>query len=120
LLATIQRPANASQRIAVTSVWKRASRYRSNLWAIPWKCARISGCDANFRLGISQLFKHRQIKRSLRIARCARIAVPIPYAAEIGASLQDADTCDTRLAQIGAEQQGAQPTADDEHVDLIA
>ena len=51
LVETIQRAASSSQRSSVTSVWKQALRYRSNLRPIAALCARISGAWVYFSFG---------------------------------------------------------------------
>lgn len=49
----------------------------------------------------------------------ARVAVPVPGAAEVGALLDDPDVAQAGLAQPGGGEQAAEPAADDQDVDVV-
>src|SRR6516165_2693578 len=68
---------------------------------------------------ITGLFEQRQIDVRLDIALRARIAIPVPGAAEVAALLDHADTLNARLAQSGARHQAAEAAADDDHLDFV-
>ena len=68
---------------------------------------------------VADLFEQRQVHVRLDVARCARVAVPVPGAAEVAALLDHADVVDARLAQPGAGEQAAEAAADDQHLDLV-
>ncbi len=53
------------------------------------------------------------------VAGHARVAVPVPGAADVAAALDDADALDATLAQAGRRQQGGEPPADEQDLDLV-
>ncbi len=61
---------------------------------------------------VADLFEQRQVDVGLDIAGRARIAVPIPGAAEIAALLDNADVLDTSFAQTRAGEQSAEAATD--------
>ena len=69
---------------------------------------------------IVHLVEERQIVVRHHVARDARIPVPVPGAADVGASFDDADALDALLAEAGRREQRREPTADEEHVDHLA
>ena len=71
------------------------------------------------RRQVAELFQQRQIGVGLDIAGRARVAVPVPGAAEIGALFDHANIFDTGFPQPRAGQQAAQPAADDRHFHLV-
>ena len=116
----IQREAASSQRSSSTRVWNSASRYRSNFRAMFWLCARISGPNGILLLRhVAELFEQRQIRVGLDVAGDARVAVPVPGAAEVARRIDHADVLDARLAQPRARQQAAEAAADHHHLDLV-
>ena len=68
---------------------------------------------------VAELLAERQVDVRLRIAGSARIAVPVPGAAEVATVLEDADIIEARLAQARGGQQAAETSADDENLDLV-
>ena len=68
---------------------------------------------------VAELFEQRQVDVRLDVAHRARVAVPVPGAAEVAALLDDAHVVDAGLAQPRAGQQAAEAAADDHHLDLV-
>src|ERR1700691_2078992 len=68
---------------------------------------------------VAGLLEQRQIDVCLDIALRARIAVPVPGAAEVAALLDDADIAHSRLAQTCAGQQAAETTANDHNLNRV-
>ena len=68
---------------------------------------------------VADLLQQREVDVRLDVARRARIAVPVPRAAEVAALLHDAQVVDARLAQPGTGEQPAEAAADDEHLDVV-
>src|SRR5580700_4999558 len=68
---------------------------------------------------VVQLFEQRQVAVALHVAHRARIAVPVPGAAEVAGALDHADLVEPRLAQARAHQKAAEPAADDGDVDVV-
>ena len=68
---------------------------------------------------VADLLEQRQVDVRLDVARRARVAVPVPRAAEVAALLDDADVVDAGLAQTRAGEQPAEPAADDQDLDLV-
>lgn len=56
-----------------------------------------------------QLFEQRDVAVGFVVALDARVAVPIPDAAEVAAQLDDADVLDSRLLQVRPAQQAPKP-----------
>ena len=71
------------------------------------------------RRDIVELFEQRQIDVGFDVALGAGVAIPIPRAAEITASLYDANVFDARVAQSCAGLQTAESTTYHHHVDLV-
>ena len=69
---------------------------------------------------VLQLFQQRQVAVALDVALRARIAVPVPGAAEVAARLDDAEVVEARFAQASAGQQARETAADDRDLDLLA
>ena len=83
-------------------------------------CSRISGAGAYFRRGhVAHLLQQRQVHVALDVAGRARVAVPVPGAAEVAALLDDPHVLHAGLAQPGADQQAAEAAADDGHLHLV-
>ena len=83
-------------------------------------CSRISARPGVLLLrDVADLLEQRQVDVRLDVALRARVAVPVPRAAEVAALLDDADVVDAGLAQPGAGEQPAEAAADDDHVDLV-
>ena len=68
---------------------------------------------------IARLLQQRQIAIGFDIAHRARIAVPVPGAAEIAAGLDHAQALEADLPQARAGQETAEPAADDRAFDLV-
>ena len=68
---------------------------------------------------VAGLFQQRQVDIALDIARSARIAVPVPGAAEVATLLHHADIFEPRIAQPGCRQKAAETAADHTHLDMI-
>ena len=68
---------------------------------------------------VADLLEQRQVDVRLDVAHRARVAVPVPGAAEVAALLDDADVVDAGLAQPRAGEQAAEAAADDDDVDLV-
>ena len=68
---------------------------------------------------IVHLVEQRQVVVRRHVAGDARVAVPVPGAAHIGAALDNADTLDAVLAQPGRGQQGREAAADEQTFDRI-
>src|SRR5205085_11440295 len=66
-----------------------------------------------------QLFEQRHVDVGLDVAHRARIAVPVPRAAEVAAALDDAYVLDAGFAQASAREQTAEAAADDDDLDLV-
>ena len=67
----------------------------------------------------ADFFEQRQIDIGFHIAGCARIAVPIPGAADIATAFDNADIFDADPAQFRRAQQSAIAAADDDDVHLL-
>ena len=68
---------------------------------------------------VVQFFKQRQIVVGGHVAGGARVAVPVPGAADIGSALDDADALDTVFAQAGDGQQRGKTAAGEQHLDGV-
>src|SRR5262245_54300822 len=68
---------------------------------------------------VSSLLEQRQINVRLDVALRARIAVPVPGAAEVAALLDDAKVLNARLAQACAREQTAEAAADDHNLQRL-
>ena len=68
---------------------------------------------------VLHLVEQRQVVVGDDVAGDARIAVPVPRAADVGAPLDDADALDAPLAQPCRRQQGREPATDEEHLDVV-
>ncbi len=68
---------------------------------------------------VAHFFEQRQIDVRLDIARRPRIAVPVPSPAEVAALLDDPNALDPGFTQPRRNQQPAEPTADDDDIDLV-
>ena len=68
---------------------------------------------------VPDLLEQRQVDVRLDVALRARVAVPVPRAAEVAALLDDADVADPGVLQTGAGEQTAEAAADDDDVDLV-
>ena len=83
-------------------------------------CSRISGAAGVLLLRhVADLLEQRQVDVRLDVALRARVAVPVPRAAEVAALLDEPDVVDAGLLQAGAGEQAAEATADDDDVDLV-
>ena len=68
---------------------------------------------------VPDLFEQGQIDVGLDVAHRARVAVPVPGAAEVATLLDHADVVDAGFTQTSAGQQPAEPSADDHDFDLV-
>lgn len=68
---------------------------------------------------VVQLFQQRQVDVRLDVAVDARVAVPVPGAAEVAALLDHPDRRHARLPQPGTGEQPAEPAAEDHHLDAV-
>ena len=68
---------------------------------------------------VAGLLQQRQVDVAFDVACRARIAVPVPGAAEIAALLHHADVPEPCLLQLCRRQQAAEPTADHADLDMI-
>ena len=67
--------------------------------AMRWQCSKISGAyDVLLRRHVAGLFEQRQVDHRRGVAHRARVAVPVPRAAEVAAALDDAHVVDARPA----------------------
>ena len=71
------------------------------------------------RRHVVQLFEQRDVGIGFVVALDARIAVPVPDAAEIPAHLDDVDILDAGLLQARAGDQPRESPADDGDVDIL-
>ena len=62
---------------------------------------------------VADLFEQRQVEVAFDVALRARIAVPVPGAAEVAAVLDHADALEAGFAQARRGQQPAEAAADD-------
>ena len=62
-------------------------------------------------------FQQRHVAVGFDVASNARVAIPVPGAAEVAALLDDAERLDVALDQICRGQQPGKTAADDHHVD---
>ena len=67
---------------------------------------------------VARFFEQRQVAVRLDVALRARIAVPIPRAAEIAARLDDAEVRDAAFLEARTGHQAAETGADHRHVDV--
>ena len=67
---------------------------------------------------VAGFFEQRQVAVRLDVALRARIAVPVPGAAEIAAGFDDAEVRDAPLLEARTGHQAAETAADDRHVDV--
>ena len=72
-----------------------------------------------FLRDVAGLFKQRQVDVGLDVALGARIAVPIPRAAEVAALLDHAKVRNARFAQSGTGQEAAETAADDDDIHIV-
>ncbi len=68
---------------------------------------------------VADLLEQRQVGVGLDVAGDARVAVPVPGAAEVRGRVDDADVLDAGLAQPRAGQQPPEAAADHQHLDLV-
>ena len=68
---------------------------------------------------VAHLVEQREVVVGDDVARHARVAVPVPGAADVAAALDDADRLDPDLAQPGRGQQRREAAADEQHLDLV-
>ena len=68
---------------------------------------------------VVELLQHREVDVRLDVAHHARVAVPVPGAADAAGLVDDADPLDARLAQLGAGEDAGDPAADDHDVDVV-
>src|SRR5262249_61979344 len=64
---------------------------------------------------VADLLEQRQVDVGFDVALRARVAVPVPGAAEVAALFDDAHVVDPGLAQARAREQSAEATADHHH-----
>ncbi len=69
---------------------------------------------------VAELLEHRHVDVGLDVAHHARVPVPVPRTPDPSGLVDDADPLDTGLAEIGAGEGPGDPTADDDHVDLVS
>ena len=112
--------ASSSQRSAVTSVWNSAPSVEVEVLADRAAVGEdLRRPGVLLRRDVAELLEQRQVDVRLDVAQRARVAVPVPRAAEVAALLDDADVVDAGLAQAGAGEQAAEAAADDDDVDLV-
>ena len=75
-------------------------------------------CVARRRDG-AHLLEHRHVDVGLDVAHQAGVTVPVPRAAEAAGLVDEPESLDPRLAQLGAHDHAGEPCADDYHVDLV-
>jgi hypothetical protein len=68
---------------------------------------------------VADLLQQRQVHIGLHVARCARIAIPVPDSAEIGTPLYHANLLDACFAQATGGQQPGKSAAHDNHIHLV-
>jgi hypothetical protein len=68
---------------------------------------------------VVELLEHRQVDVGLDVAHHARVAVPVPGAADAPGLVDDADPLDAGLAQLGPGEHAGDAPADDDDVDLV-
>jgi len=68
---------------------------------------------------VLELFEQRKVDVGLDVAGQARVAVPVPGAAEVAALLEDAEVLHPALAQARPGQEAAEAAADQRQVDLV-
>ncbi len=66
-----------------------------------------------------QLFQQRDVAVSVVVTLDPRKPVPVPHAAEVTRHLDDADTVDAGLLEIGAGQQSGEAAAENDDVDVF-
>ena len=71
------------------------------------------------RRDVAHLLEQREVAVRLDVAGDARVAVPVPRAADVAALLAEADVDEPGLAQLVPQQQPGEPGADDEDVALV-
>ena len=68
---------------------------------------------------VPHLLEQRQVDVRLDVAHRARVAVPVPRAADVARLLDQPDAAVARLAQTGAHQETTEAAAHDRHLDVI-
>ncbi len=68
---------------------------------------------------VADLLEQREVHVRLDVAGGARIAVPVPRAAEVTALLDQTDVVDAGLPEPGSGEQTAEAAADDQHLDVV-
>ena len=88
LVETIQRAASSSQRSSVTRVWKQRVVVEVVVLCDALRVLEDLGREGVLLLrDVAELFEQRQVAVAFDVALGARIAVPVPGAAEVAAGL---------------------------------
>ena len=120
LVATIQRARRRPTQRRDLGLEQRRRRRGRSARRCCRLCSRISGARRVLLLrDVADLLEQRQVDVRLDVALRARVAVPVPGAAEVAALLDDADVVDAGLLEAGAGEQAAEAAADDDDVDLV-
>jgi hypothetical protein len=68
---------------------------------------------------VPRLLEERHVDEGGRVALGARVAVPVPGAAEVAALLDEADVLDARFLQAGTGDEAGEAAADDGDGDVV-